>query len=146
MSSPERLLSITSRIAIPLSELEFSFARSGGPGGQNVNKVSSKATMRWNPAASASIPPQVMARFMSTYGNRLTTEGELVITSQTYRDQGRNVDECLEKLREMVASVVTPPKVRRPTKPSRAARAKRVDGKRVDGKKKQQRRRPGMDD
>ncbi|HVK60330.1 MAG TPA: aminoacyl-tRNA hydrolase, partial [Bdellovibrionales bacterium] len=87
-------------ISLAQSELQFTYARSSGAGGQNVNKVSSKAVLRWNPAGSTSIPFQVKERFLAKFGNKLTTEGDLIITSDRHRDQGRNVADCIEKLKE----------------------------------------------
>jgi ribosome-associated protein len=146
VSNQQNLLEVTASIRIPLDEFEFSYARSGGPGGQNVNKVNSKAILRWNVSASPSLPPLVRARFLMKFGSRLTSDGELVISSQTYRDQVRNVDECLEKVRQMIAEVAITPKQRKPTKPSKAAKRERVDSKRKDSNKKQQRRRPAFED
>src|SRR5271168_3775823 len=105
MTSDERLLTINSRLRIPLDEFEFTFARSSGPGGQNVNKVSSKALLRWPVAASPSLPAEVKERLLTRYRARITGAGELLVTSQRFRDQGRNIDDCLEKLRELLASV-----------------------------------------
>ena len=99
-------LHITSRIVIPDEELGFSFARSSGPGGQNVNKVNSKATLRWNPTISAALPDDVRTRFLARYASRLTNEGEILITSQESRDQPKNIAICLEKLRAMIAGVL----------------------------------------
>jgi ribosome-associated protein len=135
------MLIVNSRIRIPYSELEFTFARSSGPGGQNVNKVSSKAVLRWRFAASTTLPEEVRQRFCARYGSRVTNEGDLVITSQRYRDQGRNVADALEKLRAMLASVATAPKKRRRTKPSAAAVKRRIEAKQKTSKKKQLRRR-----
>ena len=94
--------------------------RSSGPGGQNVNKVNSKAVLRWNVAASPSLPADVRERFLAIHRSRLTGEGELIVTSQRYRDQGRNVADALEKLRAMLDRGRRRPKTRRPTKPSAA--------------------------
>ncbi len=115
--------------------------RSSGPGGQNVNKVSSKAMLRWRVLASESLPPDVRQRFLAKYGNRLTTDGDLIITSQRYRDQPRNVDDTLDKLREMIAGVAVAPKRRRPTKPTRSSVKKRVETKQARGHTKKLRRR-----
>ena len=118
-----RMLIVNSRIRIPQSELRFTFVRSSGPGGQNVNKVSSKAVLRWRVAESAALPDDVRERFLARYRRRVTNEGDVLVTSQRYRDQGRNVADALEKLRAIIAAVATPPKKRKPTKPSRAAMA-----------------------
>lgn len=133
-------------ISIPDSEFQFTFVRSSGPGGQNVNKVSSKAVLRWHAVASASLTGGVRHRFLSRYGSRLTTDGELVISSQQFRDQGKNRDDCLEKLRAMIEAVAIAPKRRRKTKPSRASVERRLDEKRQhSGRKQQRRQRPGRD-
>ena len=134
------MLRVNSRIQIPPTEFDFSFARSSGPGGQNVNNVNSKATLRWRPAESPSLPPDVKQRLLERHGNRLTTEGELIIHSQRYRDQGRNVADCLEKLREMILAVAIAPKKRRPTKPTYAAQQRRREAKSLQSRKKQNRR------
>src|SRR5690349_688299 len=96
------MLEINSQIHIPESEFEWTFVRSGGPGGQNVNKVASKAVLRWDLAASPSVPEPVKSRLRTLQRRRITTEGELVLNSQRYRDQGRNVEDCLAKLRDMI--------------------------------------------
>jgi ribosome-associated protein len=139
------MLVVNSRIQIPISEFHFSFARSSGPGGQNVNKVNSKAMLRWRVFQSVSLPVEVRGRFVTRYGKRLTSEGDLIITSQRFRDQGRNVSDCMEKLREMLAAIATPPKRRRATKPTRAAVARRIESKKKGGQKKQLRRAVGED-
>jgi ribosome-associated protein len=136
------MLFINSRIQIPAKEFEFTFARSSGPGGQNVNKVNSKAILRWSVVASTNLPIEVQERFLKKYASRLTTSGEVILASQKYRDQTRNIDDCLEKLKAMIIAVVYPPKLRRPTKPSRASVRNRVDTKRKHSLKKQQRRLP----
>jgi ribosome-associated protein len=122
-------LQITSRIVIPDEELGFSFARSSGPGGQNVNKVNSKATLRWNPTLSAALPGDVRSRFLARYASRLTNDGEILITSQESRDQPKNIAICLEKLRAMIAGVLAAPKKRRPTKPTKGSKQRRLTAK-----------------
>jgi ribosome-associated protein len=134
------MLIVNPRLQIPLTEFEFSFARSSGPGGQNVNKVNSKAWLRWPVLASPSLPPAVRERFLAKYRNRVTAEGDLMLASQRYRDQGRNIDDCLEKLRAMLAEAATPPVRRKKTKPSRGSIERRLEGKREKSRKKQGRR------
>jgi ribosome-associated protein len=133
-------LAVNSRLRIPLAEFEFTFSRSSGPGGQNVNKVSSKALLRWPLRTSPSLPEAVRGRFMQKHGNRVTTEGELLISSQRYRDQRRNVEDCLEKLRVMLAEAAAPPVRRKRTKPSRGSIERRLQTKRIRSDKKQSRR------
>jgi ribosome-associated protein len=123
------MLIINDRIAIPLDEFSFDYARSGGPGGQNVNKVASKAILRWHPGNSPSLPPAVKERLLRAIASKLTTEGELIVTSQLTRDQGRNADDCLEKVRRLVLAAATPPKTRRATKPTKASRERRLESK-----------------
>ncbi len=134
------MLVVTPNIRIPLDEIEFTFVRSAGPGGQNVNKLNTKAVLRWPIAASPSVPDAVRARFVAKYANRLTGEGELVLTSQRFRDQSRNRADCLEKLREMLLSIAKPPIKRRRTKPTLASRERRLTEKRHHSQHKQLRR------
>jgi ribosome-associated protein len=134
------MLVVTSRIGIPMRELQFTFARSGGPGGQNVNKVNTKATLRWAVVATTSLPEAVHARFLARYRRRVTNEGDVVLTSQRFRDQSRNVADCLDKLRQMVAAVATAPARRIGTRPTRGSIERRLEGKRLQAGKKGSRR------
>lgn len=140
------MLVVNSRIRIPLAEFEFTYTRSSGPGGQNVNKVNSKATLRWPAARSAALPADVRERFLKRFASRLTGDGEVVISSQRYRDQPRNTADCLEKLRDMLAAVAVPPKSRKRTRPTRASGERRLEKKREASGKKQLRRRPASDE
>ncbi len=140
------MLTVNDAIEIPDTEFSFSFARSGGPGGQNVNKVNSKAVLHWDVTRSPSLPSAVKQRFVNRYQRRLTTEGVLVLNSQRYRDQGRNVLDCMEKLRELILEVAVAPKKRRPTQPSKGAKQRRLQGKREQSEKKKFRRRPGLNE
>ena len=134
------MLQITPRIAIPDDELQLSFSRSSGPGGQNVNKVSSKATLRWAVTSSPHMPADVRNRFLQKYANQLTKDGDLVIYSQTFRDQPKNIAACREKLRAMIASIVTPPKKRRPTRPTKGSKVRRLRDKKSRSQVKENRR------
>lgn len=142
MPSPptEQPLVVSSRIRIPAEELRFSFVRSSGPGGQNVNKVNTKAVLRWSLAETTALGDAVRTRFLESYGHRITVRGDLVITSQRHREQGKNAADCLEKLRTMIAQVATPPKKRKPTRPTKGAVKRRLDAKRQRSEKKERRR------
>jgi ribosome-associated protein len=134
------MLEINAQIRIADGELQWSFVRSGGPGGQNVNKVASKAVLRWNLAASPSLPQDIRARLRAQQGNRITADGELIITSQRYRDQERNKQDCLEKLQHMILQATILPKPRKPSKPSRTSRERRLQVKRRRSEVKRSRR------
>lgn len=123
------MIIVNARISIPREELKLTFARSSGPGGQNVNKVNSKVTMHWPVATSPSLPADVRQRFVTKYANRITTEGQLVLSSQESRDQASNIDDCLNKLREMLLSVAVPQRKRRPTKPTKGSKVRRLNAK-----------------
>ncbi len=135
-----RYLMINSRLRIPLGELQIRSARSSGPGGQHVNKVNSKITVRWAVRASPSLPDEIRMTLSEQLGRRLTSKGELLITSQRFRDASRNLAEALERLRGLVAQAVSPRKARRPTRPTKASAARRLDAKRVRALKKESRR------
>jgi ribosome-associated protein len=140
-----RSLIISPELVIPGSELGLSYARSAGPGGQNVNKVSTKAVLRWQVAATPSLAPAVRQRFVAKYGNRINAAGELVIAADEHREQSRNVTACYERLREMIVAVLKPPRKRVKTRPSRAAVERRVEAKNRRSETKERRRfRPEM--
>lgn len=134
------MLEITPTLRLIDDELSFTYARSGGPGGQNVNKVSSKVMLRWNPAQSAALPEDVRMRLLAQQRSKLTKEGDILVTSQKTRDQGRNSEDCLEKLRFLILRALRPPKVRHATKPSRGSKERRLAAKKIQGERKRQRR------
>ncbi len=140
------MLTINDQISIRVAELHFSYARSPGPGGQHVNKVNSKAILKWPVETTAALPDEVKQRFINRYARRITKEGVVVIQSHRYRDQGRNVADCLHKLREMILSVVNQPKPRKPTKVTQAAKRRRLDSKKRLSDKKKSRRPPAGND
>ena len=133
---------ITPTLQIPDEEFTWSFARSGGPGGQNVNKVASKAVLRWNVAATAALSPDVKNRLQLQQKRFFTQDGELIITSQLTRDQDRNRDDCLEKLRSIILQALVVPKARKKTKPSRGSKRRRLQDKKRRAEVKQGRRGP----
>lgn len=135
-------LIISPRVRILAGEFEWSFARSSGPGGQNVNKVNSKAVLRWRPVDSPSLPEDVRQRFLTRYGSKLTEDGDLVIASDEHRDQPKNISASLEKLREMILQVLIAPRKRKPTKPSLGSKRRRLEGKQRQSEKKEGRRPP----
>lgn len=134
------MLTIDHRLTIPEHELEMSYARSSGPGGQNVNKVNSKAILNWNVRTSTALPTDVHLRFLATYKARITNEGSIVIMSDRFRDKHQNTADCRDKLTAMVLKVATPPKKRRPTKPTKGSKERRIEGKKLRTATKQARR------
>ena len=139
-------LEVSPRIRIACREFEWGVARSSGPGGQNVNKVNSKVTLRWPLFESEGLPPDVRDRFVAAYKRRLTTEGDFVMSSERYRDQLKNVADCLEKLRELLFSVATAPKPRKKSKPTKSSKRRRVADKRLNSATKQSRQTPRNDE
>ncbi|MBI5498118.1 MAG: aminoacyl-tRNA hydrolase [Deltaproteobacteria bacterium] len=136
---------VVGHVRIPAHELHFSYARSSAPGGQNVNKVNSKAILHFNAVASPSLPADVKARFLARYGARLTVEGEVVIAADTHRDQPRNAEACLERLAALIDAVLKPPRPRRPTRPTRGSVERRLREKKSRATRKDQRRGSGWD-
>lgn len=138
-------LNVSRRVRIPVAEFNWTYSRSGGPGGQNVNKVNSRATLRWNVVQSPSLPADVRERLMTRQRRRISKEGDLLIHSDRYRDQAKNVDDCLERLRLMLAEVAVAPKVRVPTKPTHGSQRRRLVEKKERSETKSRRRPPSMD-
>ena len=131
---------VSPRLTIPAGELSIQFARSGGPGGQNVNKVSSKVDLRWHPASSSALTEHDRAYLLERLRSRLTTEGELIVTSTATRDQLKNRDDAAKKLALIVRTALERPKPRKETKPSRGAKRRRVADKRHHSEIKRNRR------
>lgn len=134
------ILTRMAQITIPFSEFSFTFSRSGGAGGQNVNKVNSKVVLEWNMAVSGAISPSVKERFASKFKGFLNDQGIVQITGQRHRSQKDNIDDCIQKLHQMIEEVFTPPKIRKATKPKRSAVLKRLSTKKKDSDKKRMRK------
>ncbi len=131
---------------IPDSAFDWKAVRASGPGGQNVNKVASKVELRVDLSRVPGLDDAARARLKALAASRIDAAGQLLITSQLTRDQGRNLADAKAKALHLVAQAAIIPKKRRPTKPSRAARARRLDAKKIDARRKANRGRPGHDD
>jgi ribosome-associated protein len=110
--------------------------RSSGPGGQNVNKVNSKAVLRWNLFTTTCFTQEQHLRVLEKLGTRLTTEGDLIVTSDRFRDQKQNKDDCTEKLFEIIEKAIEIPKNRKKTKPTKGSKRRKLDTKNRIGEKK----------
>ena len=138
------MLFITSNISIADTEIEFNAVRSQGPGGQNVNKVSSAIHLRFDIRAS-SMPEIYQQRLLKLRDHRITKEGVVVIKAQRYRSQDKNRAQALQRLQDLLQSVTHNPKVRRPTKPPRGSQLRRMDKKTQHGKKTTMRSKTNLD-
>jgi len=139
------VLRITPSISIDESELDESFILSSGAGGQNVNKVSSAVQLRFDVVRSPSLPDPVRLRLIALSGSRLTKDGVLIIVGRRYRDQNRNRIDVRERLAELIREAAIIPKKRRPTKPTRASKERRIQGKKNRASIKKNRGRPRDD-
>ena len=140
------MIEISPQISLNDDELEFSFIRASGPGGQNVNKVSSAVQMRFDARGSPSLPDAVSARLQRLAGSRLTLDGVIVLTANRFRTQERNKADAIERLAEMIRRAEPAPVPRRPTKPTKASKERRLEGKARRSGVKAGRGRPSGDD
>lgn len=125
---------------IPDKELKFQFDRSSGAGGQNVNKVNTKATLFFHVAHSSGLPQAVKTRFVLKWKNRISADGTLVLSSDRFRTQKGNIEDVLEKFAEMLAAVAKPPKKRHKTKPSKGSIERRLTAKKIRSENKNRRK------
>jgi ribosome-associated protein len=133
-------IEVTPRVIIPDTELDLSFARSGGPGGQNVNKVSSKAVLRWRVLETTALPPDAKQRLLEALGSRITNDGELVISCDETRDQAQNVSIAEGRIASFVKAALVRPKPRHKTKPTRGSVQRRLKAKTVRSETKKNRK------
>ena len=140
------MIRVTDHISIDEREIEESFVRSSGPGGQNVNKLATAVQLRFDVRGSPSLPAEVRARLERLAGTRMTRAGVLVIIAQRHRTQARNREDALERLVELVSRAAVAPRLRRPTRPTAAARRRRVEAKKHRaGVKRLRRAKPTLD-
>ncbi|MEM6899732.1 MAG: alternative ribosome rescue aminoacyl-tRNA hydrolase ArfB [Pseudomonadota bacterium] len=147
MKKPQnnREISLDRELAIEPWELTEQFIKSSGPGGQNVNKVSTAVQLRWN-LDTSSLPRPVKARFKRLWASRLTSSGDLIIESKKHRSQSLNREAARKRLAEMINAAIPPPKTRRVTRPGRKAVLKRLDDKKRRSETKSRRGRVRFDD
>ena len=136
---------VSRRVTIPTSELAFRFTPSGGPGGQHANRSATRAELLWNVEASSALGPRQKARVRRALGRRIDAEGNLRLVSDARRSQARNRKDVVERLARVVAGALEVPKRRLPTKPSAAARDRRMRAKRRRGEVKRLRRTPPVE-
>ncbi|MDQ2084244.1 alternative ribosome rescue aminoacyl-tRNA hydrolase ArfB [Xanthobacteraceae bacterium Astr-EGSB] len=140
------MIRVTDTITLDEAELEESFVRASGPGGQNVNKLSTAVQLRFDVRRSLSLPNDVAIRLMKAAGSRLTQDGVLIIIAQRHRTQERNRADARERLVELIRDAATPPKPRRATKPTKASKVRRLESKkRRSGVKNLRQSRPGVE-
>ncbi len=142
----DQYLEVTPELRLPLAELEYQASRSGGPGGQHVNTSSTRIEVWWDVAGSPSLSAEQREQLLERLGTRLDTSGRLRVVSSGTRSQLRNREDATERLRSVVGAALAIRKKRKPTKPSRAAKAARLEAKRRRASTKQRRRPPGEGD
>ncbi len=140
------MIPVTAKITLDEREIEENFVRASGPGGQNVNKLSTAVQLRFDVRHSPSLPGEVRDRLERLAGSRLTRDGVLVIAAQRHRTQARNRQDALDRLIDLIRQAAIAPVKRRPTRPTKASRERRIEGKkRRAGIKRLRRSRPAFD-
>jgi ribosome-associated protein len=139
-------LIVSPALSLPLAELEYRASRSGGPGGQHVNTSSTRVEVWWDVAGSSALTEEQRTRLLARLATRLDSAGRLRLVSSGSRSQLRNREEVTERLRDLVAAALRVPKARKRTRPSRAAKAARLEAKRRRSAIKRERRTPGTDE
>lgn len=134
---------VTDHLGIPSSEIDLAYARSGGPGGQHVNRTASKVQLRWNLRESGALTEPQRAWLTIRLASRLSTEGELIVASERHREQSRNVDDAVQRFAQILREGLKRPKRRKKTRPSRASRERRLKDKKRRSDQKRQRRHTG---
>lgn len=143
MSTP---LVINDKVTLPGHDLEWTAVRASGPGGQNVNKVSSKIELSFDFETSVALSDPAKARLRTIAKNTLDAEGRVLVTSQKTRDQAKNLSDARDKLKDLVLKALVVPKTRKPTKPTKGSKVRRLTTKKKVGAKKAARKTPRRDD
>ncbi len=146
VSGVDEPLDIGRGVEIPSSEIDMSFSRSGGPGGQHVNKTETRVTLRFDVANSPSLPEEIRAKLLKRLASRLTNDGELLISADKHRERPKNLSEARRRMREIMAAALVEQKKRTKTRPGKGAKRRRLADKKKQSEKKAMRKAPKMSD